>query len=60
MVTKYFYKNKEITYSEKLEIEAKLFREKLKLKNRIPAVHTVEVDESLDECLDGAWWNMMF
>lgn len=60
MVTKYYYKGKEISYSEKLAIEAKLFRKKLKLNNSDQAVKVVEVDQQLDDALAGAWWNMMY
>lgn len=62
MVTKYYYKGKEISYSEKLAIEAKEFRKKLKLNNSDEAVKVVyqEVDDELDSTLAGAWWNMMF
>lgn len=61
-ITKYYYKGKEITYSEKLAIEAREFRKGLKLKSSDDAVRVVyqEVDEELDSALAGAWWNMMF
>ena len=60
MVTKYYFNGREISYSEKLCIEAKEFRKSINKNKLNRTIIIVEEDEQLEEALDGAWHNGMF